>query len=78
MPLHYEDVEVRISKVDHMGPINNNGYILTCKQTGETVIIDAPAEPGKAAEGVGRHQARVKAIIITHRHGKTIPPASWR
>lgn len=67
MPLHYEDAEVRINKVLQMGPINNNGYILTCKQTGETVIIDAPAEPEKLLRELG--DVKPKAIIITHRHG---------
>jgi len=67
VPLHYEDDELRITKVLHMGPIDNNGYILTCKQTGETVIIDAPAEPEKLLKELG--DIVPKAIIITHRHG---------
>ena len=67
VPLHHEDKELRIIKVPHMGPINNNGYILSCRETGEAVIIDAPAEPEKLLREVG--DVKVKAIIITHRHG---------
>ena len=66
MPLHYEDEELRIVKVGHMGPIDNNGYILSCKQTGEAVIIDSPTEPEKLLNEV--RDVKVKVIIITHRH----------
>jgi glyoxylase-like metal-dependent hydrolase (beta-lactamase superfamily II) len=58
---------IRIVKVPHMGPVDNNGYILSCRETGEAVIIDAPEEPEKLLREVG--DAKVKAIIITHRHG---------
>jgi glyoxylase-like metal-dependent hydrolase (beta-lactamase superfamily II) len=67
MAVHYEDGEIRIVKVAHMGPVDNNSYILSCKETGEGVIIDAPAEPEKLLNEVG--DVKVKAIIITHRHG---------
>ncbi len=67
MSLHYEDGELRIIKVAHMGPYDNNGYILHCRATGEAVIVDAPAEPEKLLGELG--DVKVKAIIITHRHG---------
>ena len=67
MAVHYADQELRIVKVAHMGPVDNNGYIVSCPQTGEGVIIDAPAEPEKLLREVG--DVKVKAIVITHRHG---------
>ncbi len=67
MPVHYEDDKIRVVKVGGMGPIDNNSYILSCRQTGEGVIIDAPEEPEKLLREVG--DVKVKAIIITHRHG---------
>ena len=66
MTLHYEDQDILIIKVPHMGPSDNNGYVLACRKTGEAVIIDAPAEPEKLLGEVG--DVKVKAIIITHRH----------
>ena len=66
MPLHYQDNEIRIVKVPHMGPVDNNAYILSCQATGEGVIVDAPAEPEKLLSELG--DVKVKAIIITHRH----------
>ena len=67
MPLHFEDSELRIQKVAHMGPIDNNGYIVSCRVTNEAVIVDAPAEPEKLLRELG--DAKIKAIIVTHRHG---------
>ena len=69
MPLHY-DGEVRIHKVPHMSPSDNNAYILTDPETGESVIIDAPGEAHKLLEEIG--DAKVKAILITHGHGDHI------
>lgn len=67
MPLHYQDNDIRIVKVPHMGSVDNNSYILSCQATGDGVIVDAPAEPEKLLSELG--DVKVKAIIITHRHG---------
>jgi glyoxylase-like metal-dependent hydrolase (beta-lactamase superfamily II) len=64
MPLHY-DGEVQIIKIN-MGPYNNNGYIVVCPETGEGIIIDAPAEPEKLLNEVGN--VHIKAILVTHGH----------
>ena len=64
MPLHYDD-EVRIVKVN-MGPYNNNGYIVSCPETGEGILIDTPAEPELLLDEVGA--VNIKAILITHNH----------
>ncbi len=64
MPLHY-DGEIQITKIN-MGPYNNNGYIVTCPETKEAVIIDTPAEPEKLLSELG--DVQVKAILITHGH----------
>ena len=62
MPLHY-DGEVRIVKVN-MGPFNNNGYIVSCPETKEGILIDTPAEPELLLNEVG--DVSIKAILITH------------
>ena len=64
MPLHYDD-EVRIIKVN-MGPYDNNGYIVSCPETGEGILIDTPAEPELLLNEVG--DLSIKAILITHNH----------
>ena len=67
MSVHFEDDDIRIVKVAHMGAMENNGYIVSCRKTWEAIIIDAPAEPEKLLQEVG--DSKVKAIIVTHRHG---------
>lgn len=64
MALHY-DGEVRIVKVN-MGPFNNNGYIVSCPDTNEGILIDPPAEPELLLNEVG--DVSIKAILITHNH----------
>jgi glyoxylase-like metal-dependent hydrolase (beta-lactamase superfamily II) len=66
MNVIYQDPQLEIRRTV-TGPFANNTYILVCRQTGEGVIIDTPAEPEvilKAAEGI-----TVKALLMTHCHG---------
>ena len=49
-----------------LGPFDTNGYILTCPLTGDSVLVDAPAEASeilKASEGTNP-----RYILITHNH----------
>ena len=64
MALHY-DGEVRIMKVD-MGPYANNGYIVSCPETNEGILIDTPAEPEKLLNAIG--EVKITHILITHNH----------
>ena len=48
------------------GPAANNAYLIVCRKTNQSVIIDAPAAPGlliEAARGTG-----VAALLLTHGH----------
>ncbi len=64
MPLHY-DGEIKITKIN-MGPYDNNGYIVTCPETNEGIIIDTPAEAEKLLSRIG--DVQIKHILITHKH----------
>lgn len=64
MALHY-DGEVKITKIN-MGPYDNNGYIVTCPDTNEGIIIDTPAEPEKLLNAIG--DVSIKYVLITHNH----------
>ena len=50
MPLHY-DGDVRITKVN-MGPYDNNGYLLSCPETNEGILIDTAIKDRKKAYGM--------------------------
>jgi len=83
MPDHYTgDVEVggpadvrelpalRITKIA-VGPMENNAYLLRCARTGDTVLIDAAAEPERLLES--RDDGLLLSVITTHRH-----PDHWQ
>jgi glyoxylase-like metal-dependent hydrolase (beta-lactamase superfamily II) len=57
--------EVEILKVS-VGEMDNNAYLLTCRQTGERVLIDAAAEPERLLAVLG--PGRLDTIVTTHRH----------
>ena len=64
MALHY-DGDIKITKVN-MGPYDNNGYIITCPETNEAIIVDTPAEPEKLLAEIG--DTKITSILITHKH----------
>lgn len=60
-----EDGDVRIDRLT-LGVFGTNSYILTCPRTGDSVLVDAPAEASsilKALEGT-----TPRYILMTHNH----------
>ena len=64
MAVIYRD-GIEIRKIS-TGPYDNNCYIVVCRRSNESVIIDTPAEPEKVL-GEARG-TRVQAILMTHCH----------
>ena len=59
------DNDLRLERLE-LGSWETNAYIVTCLKTGDSVLIDAPAEADtiiKSLEGT-----EVKRILITHSH----------
>ena len=65
MGIHYQDRDIVIHKTS-CGPYDNNCYLLVCKETGESAIVDAPEDPGPVIEQA--RETDVRAILITHNH----------
>src|SRR5580700_4251820 len=63
--MHYEDNQVEIHRLV-VGPLDNNVYVLRCKQTGEAVLIDAANEHDRLLELCQR--LGVTKVIETHGH----------
>lgn len=63
--MHFEDSQAEIHKVV-VGPMDNNVYVLRCKQTGEAVLLDAANEHEKLLEMCQR--LNVKRVLETHGH----------
>jgi glyoxylase-like metal-dependent hydrolase (beta-lactamase superfamily II) len=63
--LHYEDGRAEIHKVV-VGPMDNNVYVLRCKQTGDAVLLDAANEHDRLLELSKR--LNVREVLETHGH----------
>ena len=63
--MHYEDSRAEIHKVV-VGPMDNNVYVLRCKETGDSVLIDAANEHEKLLEMCKR--LGVRKVLETHGH----------
>ena len=49
-----------------LGPFDTNSYILTCPLTGDSVLVDVPAEAFKIFKAL--KETNPKYILITHNH----------
>jgi glyoxylase-like metal-dependent hydrolase (beta-lactamase superfamily II) len=63
--MHYEDSQAEIHKVV-VGPMDNNVYVLRCKQTGDAVLLDAANEHDKLLDLCQR--LGVRQVLETHGH----------
>ncbi|MGH8889976.1 MAG: MBL fold metallo-hydrolase [Acidothermaceae bacterium] len=61
---------LRITKIA-VGPMDNNAYLLRCGATGDTVLIDAAAEPDRILDERG--DGLLISVITTHQH-----PDHWQ
>lgn len=65
MQINYEDSRVRVGHIV-IGPLDNNVYFVTCRNTGESMMIDAASSPELLVELCTR--LNVKLIVETHGH----------
>ncbi|MBT6681879.1 MAG: MBL fold metallo-hydrolase [Chloroflexi bacterium] len=65
MGIHYQDHDIVVYKTS-CGPYDNNSYLLICRKTGKSAIVDTPENP----EAVINQAAgtNVQSILITHNH----------
>ena len=60
-----KDEFVQIDRLK-LGPYDTNSYILTCPRTGDSVLVDAPAEGSEILKALKETHPRY--ILITHNH----------
>ncbi len=63
--LHFEDEQAEIHKLV-VGPMDNNVFVLRCRQTGDAVLIDAANEHEKLLDLCQR--LNVRKVLETHGH----------
>lgn len=61
----HELTDLMISKVA-VGPMDNNAYLLRCRDTGEQLLIDAAKEPETLLRLIGDDS--IASVVTTHRH----------
>jgi glyoxylase-like metal-dependent hydrolase (beta-lactamase superfamily II) len=65
MQPHYQDSQVEITKTV-VGPMDNNVYVVRCRQTGDAVMLDAANEHDKLLDLCRRLD--VRKVLETHGH----------
>ena len=64
-PPHFEDARVRVDKLI-VGPFENNVFIVRCKSTGESVLVDAANEHDYLLDVC--RATGVRRVLTTHGH----------
>jgi hydroxyacylglutathione hydrolase len=65
MTIVEKDVHVQIERLE-TAPFGTNAYVIVCRATGDSVLVDAPGEAGRIAERL--KGTNPKYILITHGH----------
>lgn len=52
-----------------VGEFDNNAYLLTCRASGDQLLIDAAADAQRLRALVAEGSGRLSGIVTTHRHG---------
>ena len=63
--MHFQDGQVEITKLV-VGPMDNNVFVVRCRETGEAVLLDAANEHEKLLELCQR--LNVRKVLETHGH----------
>jgi glyoxylase-like metal-dependent hydrolase (beta-lactamase superfamily II) len=51
-----------------VGPMDNNAYLVTCSQTGETLLIDAANDHEILLELIERFAPKLSLVVTSHQH----------
>lgn len=51
-----------------VGPMDNNAYLVTCSETGETLLIDAANDADDLVALIREHAPKVSLIVTSHQH----------
>jgi glyoxylase-like metal-dependent hydrolase (beta-lactamase superfamily II) len=63
--LHYEDDQAEVHRVV-VGPVDNNVFVLRCRRTGTSLLVDAANEADRLLE-LSRSMG-VRSVVQTHGH----------
>ena len=52
----------------HLGPLDNNTYLIACGETCEAAVVDVGFEPEAVLDALRTHGLRVRYLLNTHGH----------
>ncbi|MGH7732067.1 MAG: MBL fold metallo-hydrolase [Candidatus Eiseniibacteriota bacterium] len=55
-------------RVLHLGPLDNNAYLIVCVATRETAVVDVGFDPDAAIDAVRQAELKVRYLLNTHAH----------
>ena len=55
-------------RVLHLGPLDNNTYLIVCVATREAAVVDVGFEPEAAIDAVRAAELNVRYLLNTHAH----------
>ncbi|MHA6799939.1 MBL fold metallo-hydrolase [Bounagaea algeriensis] len=69
-PARRELAGLSITKIS-VGPMDNNAYLLVCRNTGDALLIDAANDSERLVDLLGHddERPRLRTIATTHQHG---------
>ena len=65
MKIMVDDRDVRIIRME-LGPWGTNAYIVVCRATGDSILVDAPGDADKILKRLAG--TKPKYIVLTHTH----------
>ena len=51
-----------------VGPMDNNAYLITCSETGQTLLIDAANDPDDLVDLIRQYAPKLALIVTSHQH----------
>ena len=51
-----------------VGPMDNNAYLITCSETGQSLLIDAANDPDDLVDLVRQYAPKLALIVTSHQH----------
>ncbi|GAB2743653.1 MBL fold metallo-hydrolase [Salinifilum aidingensis] len=69
-PARHQLTDLSITKIS-VGPMDNNAYLLVCRNTGDALLIDAANDSERLVDLLGHddERPRLRTIATTHQHG---------
>src|SRR5699024_7557455 len=67
-PAWVDDLGTATVRKLSVSEMDNNAYLVTCRRTGEQLLVDAAAEPDRLVELVESGTGQLDVLVTTHQH----------